>query len=419
MIVNQNYDTYLLDFLSITQLWKYLILSKASYNIFKNSKYYTESILIKDKKHVIENFCQYDCINLFEKYLRDCTTINYCYLLQLSSKHGNLKNIILLARKGINILNQDIISDASNCGHLKIVKFLYFQNTKIVEDRAFDILYYLEKDYLDIISFLSLHIVYIPNKIFHNAISNGYLNIVRFLISRDLRYEMDINVNIKYACLHGHINIIKFLAFQVMNFTGDNDDIIQCTVIYGNLNIIKYILSIGIKSIKSQSSLIIVVENGYLEILRILICESYKCLDHINKWAARNGRIAIVKFLFYYGVDLALDINDAIQWASGKNHLNVVKFLFSRVSFTLKNNESCRYAIKFGHLEVIKFLISQKVNYEVDNCIIRKIVAYNNLKIMKFLVFHNCKLDIRDVYLNICSEMMEFLIYQNLLHDQH
>lgn len=68
MLFNYNLDVYLLDFLSVKDMCNYAILNKSSLNNFRNSKYYKEISIYKNKYKtlILENICELGCINLLK-----------------------------------------------------------------------------------------------------------------------------------------------------------------------------------------------------------------------------------------------------------------------------------------------------------------------------------------------------------------
>lgn len=389
MLVNYNFDTYLLDFLTISQLKIYTILSTSTYNIFKNSKYYHETRICINKNLSIENFCIHNCINLLQKYLKECTLIDYSQLLTLAGKYDNIDIIHLLISNNINIDNDNLLNCAYDHNHLDIIKFLYFSGVNIIIDNNNTLLVHTPEKYLNIVKFLLFQTNSISNFSFQIAIMNGYLDVLKFLISQNLNNSYE-NYEINYASMHGHINIIRFLSFQNLDVQKNNNITFQLASRHGHLEILKYMISHNINKENGNLSLIYAAENNRLEIVKFLISENYTLLDYIIQWVSRYGYLTLVKFLTFHGVDLTLDIDCAIRWASGNGHLDIVRYLFSRVNFIAKNNEPFYYAIMLDHLEVAKFLISQTINCELDYYISKKILKNKNLKIVKFLTFHNC-----------------------------
>jgi ankyrin repeat protein len=78
-------------------------------------------------------------------------------------------------------------------------------------------------------------------------------------------------------------------------------------------------------------------------------------------------------------VDPSDDSNLAIQWASGKGHMDLVKMLlkYPRVDPSDENNEAVREAMTNGHIEVMKILLEDQRVYppgENDDAIVIELI---------------------------------------------
>jgi len=66
-------DFYFLDFLDLSQIKLYIVLSKSTYFIFENSVYYKECILLKSKSKCLsfDNIFTGGCLNLLKAYTKN------------------------------------------------------------------------------------------------------------------------------------------------------------------------------------------------------------------------------------------------------------------------------------------------------------------------------------------------------------
>jgi hypothetical protein len=75
-------------------------------------------------------------------------------------------------------------------------------------------------------------------------------------------------------------------------------------------------------------------------------------------WAASNGHLTVLEFLFDNGVDIHADDGDALCWASENGHLSVVEFLIEKGADIHARDDALRRASENGHLPVVEFLKS-------------------------------------------------------------
>lgn len=77
---------------------------------------------------------------------------------------------------------------------------------------------YLKKGYLNVIKFLSFRVTNISNFPFQFAIMNGNLDILKFLVSQNLKLDNYNDFDVNYICIYGYISVVPFLAFQKFDF---------------------------------------------------------------------------------------------------------------------------------------------------------------------------------------------------------
>ena len=112
--------------------------------------------------------------------------------------------------------------------------------------------------------------------------------------------------------------------------------------------------------------------------------------NYAIKYASYNGHSEVVKLLLSTGkVDVAIDDNYVIKFASQNGHLEVVKLLLSTDKVdVIGNNYAIRYASYNGHLEIVKLLLSTgKVDVTAkDNYTIKYASHNGHLEIVKLLL---------------------------------
>ena len=94
------------------------------------------------------------------------------------------------------------------------------------------------------------------------------------------------------------------------------------------------------------------------------------------RYAAENGHLGVVKFLFEKGASLFAADNWALKYASTNGHLNIVKFIIEKDAIFKANN---------NHLDADSFLIADYTDLSKDpyNCAIKYAAEYGHLEIVK------------------------------------
>ena len=79
--------------------------------------------------------------------------------------------------------------------------------------------------------------------------------------------------------------------------------------------------------------------------------------DCALRWASENGYLGIVKFLVKSGANIHAENDYALRWASGNGYLDIVKFLIEEgANVNTCNDCALRWASENGHLDVVKYL---------------------------------------------------------------
>lgn len=132
-------------------------------------------------------------------------------------------------------------------------------------------------------------------------------------------------------------------------------------------------------------------EHNSLEIVKILVENGADVQAYGNRsirQASNYGFLEIVKFLVQNGADVQSFSNYAITYASLKGHVEIVKFLFENgANFRANNNLAIKWASMNGHLEVVKFLTKNGADIQVDhNYAVRHAFKNKHTHVVKFLI---------------------------------
>jgi len=216
---NDNIDLYFLDFLSLSQIKLYSVISKSTFDIFKNSIYYKEYILFKSKsKHLnFDNICNEGYLNLLKAYIKNFHKSDYNkYNVIEAAKNSHLEVVKYLVTLGANISteNNHAVQLASRYGHLEVVKYLVTVGADVNSDKIYAI---------------------------QTASENGHLEIVKYLVT--------VGANNKYAVLlasgNGRLEIVKYLVNVSGNIGAYDKYAVQRASEYGHLEIVKCLVNIG------------------------------------------------------------------------------------------------------------------------------------------------------------------------------
>jgi len=123
---NNDNDLYFLDFLELSQIKLYIVLSKSTSIIFKKSVYYKEYILLKSKSNYLnfDNICNEGCLNLLKAYTKNFHKTEYTkykvigadisekkIMMQLSENLEVVKYLASIVENINNIINWVTIYD--------------------------------------------------------------------------------------------------------------------------------------------------------------------------------------------------------------------------------------------------------------------------------------------------------------------
>jgi hypothetical protein len=116
------------------------------------------------------------------------------------------------------------------------------------------------------------------------------------------------------------------------------------------------------------------------------------------RWASGKGYLQVVKYLVELGADCCDYENHAVECASQFGHLETVKYLVEQgADIQDGNNYPIRLASKNGHFDVVKFLVENGADFRADKCYAIKWAFKNgHKKIYKYLLKCWCDLEIKN-----------------------
>ncbi len=113
-----------------------------------------------------------------------------------------------------------------------------------------------------------------------------------------------------------------------------NEEALRDAVMNGHLEMVRYLVSKGADiHAEDNEALGWAAEYGHLEVVSYLVSQGgdiHAYDDQALRWAAENGHLEVVQYLVSQGGDIHADNDDALRWAAGNGHLEVVSYLVSR-----------------------------------------------------------------------------------------
>ena len=256
-----------------------------------------------------------------------------------------------------------LLQNASEKGHINVVKYLLKFNPSILDNRG--------------------------NTALHVAAGKGHLEVVCHLVKEfncDPRYCCGFGFNPhKIAAIKGQWDVVVFFATE-KKCDSNVDDAQGRTALHhyieeGKLTIVKKIVNELqadplIPDKDGKVPLHVASNKGNLEMVRYLV-EERQCDPMLKtnsgdtslNFAALNGHLNIVQYLMHKEhcnlTDGGSQGRTPLHDASQGGHLNVVRYLVEEEGvdpscIDFKNATGLHYACRSGHLQVVKYLIEQQ-----------------------------------------------------------
>ena len=386
--------------------------------------------------------------------------------LQTAARIGRADVVKFILDLGFDVHIHDdfALLNASECGHLEVVKI-------IVNDKA------------------NLNIC---NAAFKNSLIHGHLNIVQFFIERGL--VIDFNSTLQFAARKGyldlsrlflecgadinadddralceasssgHVELVKFLIESGANIHADDDCALRETSVCGRTEVVKLLIKNGANiHALNDCALCEASYAGHIEVVKLLLPGTIINNVYIALWnaaskerievfelildkckyininlsfikAAKYGFLEALKILLNRGANIHYSeydsennkINDAALIGAVKNgHLHVVEFLISHGSDVNSNNNLALItAINECRLHIVKFLldIGSDINYNDDEALCVSLLCNEYLvegrEIIELLVERGANINAREgLPLNIAVENCDMDIIRFLLSE--
>ncbi|AGF84863.1 repeat protein [Moumouvirus goulette] len=133
-------------------------------------------------------------------------------------------------------------------------------------------------------------------------------------------------------------------------------------------------------------------KGGHLEVVKYLVENGANIHGFSNplKNASEEGHLEVVKYLVEHQSDMYLYYDYALRSASKEGHLEIVKYLVENGANIHANNDwALRSASKEGHLEVVKILVKCGADIHADDDeALKNACIYGHFKVVQYLIEH-------------------------------
>lgn len=193
-----------------------------------------------------------------------------------------------------------------------------------------------------------------------HAAEHNYNNIIFYVIEHIKKNDNNEVTEIAaiWAIENGFLNILKLLVESGVKV---DRSLLLCAVENGQLEIIKYLVKLGLPIKRSDTSLLrLAVRYGYIDVVKYLVESGINI--HVNeeialREAALYGQIDIVKYLVGLGADIHACKDKAVMNAVVGFHLNIVKYLIEvGANIHTKQDFALRYATRYHYLNIVEYL---------------------------------------------------------------
>ena len=125
------------------------------------------------------------------------------------------------------------------------------------------------------------------------AVSNGYLEIVKYLVNRGMDITITDNIAVRWAAEHGHLDIVKYLIAQGADIHARDEEPLRWAAARGHLETVKYLVEQGadIHAQKDKALRYAVYYDGNLEVIKYLVesgADIHADNDYVLRYAAEE-----------------------------------------------------------------------------------------------------------------------------------
>ncbi|PVU88970.1 hypothetical protein BB559_005283 [Furculomyces boomerangus] len=398
------------------------------------------------------DFPNHKFVNHPKILLIDLDSKELCDLLE---KGGiGLLELFLVNELNTYSVDNSIFSEFCKRGNMKFVKFLDKNGADIDENNGAPLKFAIENNHLDVVKYLigrgadtticrdldsflnsqNIHPTFantINNekqttedaKVYtlQEASSNGYLDIVKYLVKSGVNIHENNEIALKEASENGYLDVVKYLVEKGADIHADQDWALGMASKSGYLDIVEYLVEKGAKvQARENFALGIACWNKRLDIAKYLIENGADIIAETH-WKQifkdKNTHLDVVNYLLERGLYFSKPYS-ILGVVSSKGNLEFVKYLVENGADIRTNNDvAFRSASLNGHLDVVKYLVDNGADIHANNdSALRLAAKYGYLDVVKYLVqsgadIHaNGDIDLREASVNRRSEVVKYLI---------
>ena len=161
----------------------------------------------------------------------------------------------------------------------------------------------------------------------------------------------------------------------------------------GNLAVIKFLVSRDVDiHMKNDMAACLAAQNGHLDVVQYLIGLGVQIADgFVLSWAIKGEQFDVARFLLATGADINANDGQMLRHAIENGNLAVVKFLLENGASTEMDHgikSPISVAIHNGHTHIIEYLLDTGVGGSMDWAMATA-ASYGNLDTLKCLIEHN------------------------------
>ena len=134
--------------------------------------------------------------------------------------------------------------------------------------------------------------------------------------------------SVTMACLYGQLEVVRYLS-EHYNVNNNNSVVIASS--NGYIEIVKYLVENGADiHIFNNFALIQSSRYGYIEIVKYLVengADIYAANNFALRLASKEGHIEVVKYLVENGANIYAENQGALRWAQNQGHTEIVNYL--------------------------------------------------------------------------------------------
>uniref|UniRef100_A0A6G6AC70 Ankyrin repeat-containing protein n=1 Tax=Borely moumouvirus TaxID=2712067 RepID=A0A6G6AC70_9VIRU len=377
----------------------------------------------ESKKHNILAIACRNGNNNFAQYLIQCGHFNFDIekTIDFCLHHANYKMVkyLLEYKKDCHFDEYFNIKIYLPCmclfSKLEIVK--YFVNYSIyrgenIDDVLDQCLKNAAVSSLDMVKYLVEIGANINNTdLYTEAIINGHIDIVKYLIECEVDYQSVANEIIKTSMNYGHIEILKYLMDLDLKIENENNNLLDSAIKNGYLDLIIYLYKIGFTYDNNCANSLInlcgmyrldcikfIFENTDMELL------NKDTIDKCFIQAAQGKRPSVMEYLFERGYYPPVDYHLLYDLVLKKRYKCVQILLKSDYDLSLNDYYVVKLAYKTGKTNMINLFNKNIPTHDINlTSTLISIINRSNYHIIPEIISNFYIEDIDPIYLSICN----------------